>query len=375
MYCMGIEREEAVVDECSCITAMGMARSRTALLGVHIALSPDRQCEEHRSSHKCGPYDFKKQCMDPMFSNSGEDSKLENIQRELHYLYTVSNCVNQIHLKTVTNFPNTKGSGNYKQSISVAMIPLESGITTKDNEHKYSTLKAHSLLGPDRIWAVLMGINSYLSYPLCSTRYLWSEEDGDTDFNEEQDVKPSQKFVEALCPVDRNTLDISGKFITDITDRELNAILVHISRMKENQITFILDCCHMGSVTRTISQGMQTVPLLKGLSLKDMLLAADNALRNLSGPVFVSIVTEDWKPDIDSHVIMAACMENEVAKARQVKKEGMEVWRGIFTNLLLNTLRSGVLKDRATYVDLINALPQLCSQTPVTVGSCNNARL
>ncbi|PBK59627.1 hypothetical protein ARMSODRAFT_845697, partial [Armillaria solidipes] len=79
------------------------------------------------------------------------------------------------------------------------------------------------------------------------TRYLWSEED---DFNEEQDVEPSQKFVEALCPVDRNTLDISGKLITDITDRELNAILVHISRMKGNRITFILDCCHVGSVTR-----------------------------------------------------------------------------------------------------------------------------
>ncbi|KAK0437063.1 hypothetical protein EV421DRAFT_1907611 [Armillaria borealis] len=35
-----------------------------------------------------------------------------------------------------------------------------------------------------------------------------------------------------------------------------------------------------------------------------------------------------------------ACMENKVVKAKQVKKEGMEVWGGIFMNLLLNTLRS-----------------------------------
>ncbi len=57
-----------------------------------------------------------------------------------------------------------------------------------------------------------------------------------------------------------------------------------------------------------------------------MLLSGDDALRNLSGPVFVSMVTEDWKPDIDAHVIVVACKENEVAKAKQVKKEGMEMW-------------------------------------------------
>ncbi|PBK85065.1 hypothetical protein ARMGADRAFT_1036584 [Armillaria gallica] len=52
--------------------------------------------------------------------------------------------------------------------------------------------------------------------------------------------------------------------------------------------------------------------------------------------------------------------------AKWVKKAGIDVWGGIFTNLLIKTLRSGVLKDRATYVDLIKALPQLRSQMPVT---------
>ncbi len=120
---------------------------------------------------------------------------------------------------------------------------------------------------------------------------------------------------------------------------------------------------------------MQFVPLLEGLLLKDMLFAASNALVFLSDLNVISIVTEDWRPDMDSHVIMAMCTENELAKAKQVKKAGMEVWEGIFTNLLIKTLRSGVLKDRATYVDLIKALPQLRSQMPVTVGSRNNTHL
>ncbi len=49
--------------------------------------------------------------------------------------------------------------------------------------------------------------------------------------------------------VDHNTWDINGMLVPDITDRELNIILIHIAMMKGNRITFILDCCHMGSVT------------------------------------------------------------------------------------------------------------------------------
>ncbi|KAK0447081.1 caspase domain-containing protein [Armillaria borealis] len=298
-------------------------------------------------------------------------------------------------------------------------------------------------LSPDRIWAVLVGIDGYASYPLrgCvadaltmeqylvkdllvpreriqtllgpandtptdmssipsrvnilslllsltvnpdiehgdpiiiffaghGSRYPLSDEDDDPDFDEDEH---SQKFVEALCPVDRKTIDSSGRLIPDITDRELNTILAQISRTKGHRITFILDCCHAGSVTRTSSPGVRTVPPLEHVSLKNMLLAAEDSLRDLPG--YRSVFADDWVPDMDSHVILAACMGNEVAKAKWVRKMGAEVWGGVFTNLLVKTLRSGVLGEGATYVDLIKALPRLHFQTPIVAGGHENTRL
>ncbi|KAK0205479.1 hypothetical protein DFS33DRAFT_1239179, partial [Desarmillaria ectypa] len=74
------------------------------------------------------------------------------------------------------------------------------------------------------------------------SRYPLSDDDDDPDFDEEPDDERSRKFVEALCPIDRNTRDSGGVLIPDITDRELNTILSQISRSKGHRITFILDC-------------------------------------------------------------------------------------------------------------------------------------
>ncbi|PBL01547.1 hypothetical protein ARMGADRAFT_907113, partial [Armillaria gallica] len=49
--------------------------------------------------------------------------------------------------------------------------------------------------------------------------------------------------VEALCPIDRDTLDSHGHWVPDISDRELNALFTEISRVKGHKITFVADCC------------------------------------------------------------------------------------------------------------------------------------
>ncbi|KAK0437249.1 uncharacterized protein EV420DRAFT_1219552, partial [Desarmillaria tabescens] len=56
--------------------------------------------------------------------------------------------------------------------------------------------------------------------------------------------KYSRNFcpVEALCPIDRDTKDVDGRWIPDISDRELNVLFTEISRVKGHKITFILDC-------------------------------------------------------------------------------------------------------------------------------------
>ncbi|KAK0222822.1 hypothetical protein EDD85DRAFT_746201, partial [Armillaria nabsnona] len=50
------------------------------------------------------------------------------------------------------------------------------------------------------------------------------------------------EHIEALCPIDRDTIGDDGKPVPDISDREFNTILTQISRVKGHCITVILDC-------------------------------------------------------------------------------------------------------------------------------------
>lgn len=104
-----------------------------------------------------------------------------------------------------------------------------------------------------------------------------------------------------------------------------------------------------------------------------MLLAAEEALKNLPG--YRSIVAEDWVPDTESHVIVAACREDEVAKETRLKQRG-EAWGGVFTNALVKVLKLGKLREEATYTDLIETLGRrVCHQTPNVTGGRKNTRL
>ncbi|KAK0193115.1 caspase domain-containing protein [Armillaria mellea] len=176
--------------------------------------------------------------------------------------------------------------------------------------------------------------------------------------------------IEALCPIDREDLDADDVLIPDISDREINCILKEISRTKGNHITFILDCCHSGSVTRGIDEsGTRTIPPLPRASLKSMLSTAEEAMKSFAG--YHSILEEDWCPDMTSHVVLAACKEYQFA--REVK--GKDGFNGFFTQALLSTLRSNNLTEESTYIDLIRALPGATYQSPVVAGRLKDVRL
>ncbi len=64
------------------------------------------------------------------------------------------------------------------------------------------------------------------------SRYAMSNYDDDEDSDFDEENEHSHGFVEALCPIDRDTIDSSGIPIPDISDRELNAILSILSRTK-----------------------------------------------------------------------------------------------------------------------------------------------
>ncbi|KAK0486719.1 caspase domain-containing protein [Armillaria luteobubalina] len=175
--------------------------------------------------------------------------------------------------------------------------------------------------------------------------------------------------IEALCPVDRGGYTSDGD-VPDISDREINGILSEISRTKGHHITVILDCCHSSSLTRA-PQGERTVrsirPMSKASSVAVMLQAADNRLRYLPG--YQSVLEEDWFPDMESHVILAACKEYEYA----TEIKGVDGYHGIFTRGLIKALKS--VTNDTSYFDLLEALPSTINQTPTINGKHRNANL
>ncbi|KAK0191744.1 hypothetical protein F5146DRAFT_930069, partial [Armillaria mellea] len=85
--------------------------------------------------------------------------------------------------------------------------------------------------------------------------------------------------IEALCPIDHDSIDVNGLPIPDISDRELNALFTQISLVKGHNITFIIDCCHAHSFDCSASSpGIRMIPITLCASLSDMLHAVDGRL-------------------------------------------------------------------------------------------------
>ncbi|KAK0437903.1 uncharacterized protein EV420DRAFT_154423 [Desarmillaria tabescens] len=192
-------------------------------------------------------------------------------------------------------------------------------------------------------------------------------------YNEEDDEKLAVEetgFIEALCPIDRDTVDSNGVPIPDISDRELNTILTLISQAKGSRITVILDCCHSGGITRDLPvPGARTTPRMVRATLQDMLLAGEKNLKHY--PSYRSILAKDWRPNMDCFVALTACGDYQFAKAKKV--EGGYI--GLFTDSLVRTLQSGYWKEETTYADLVRDLDKWPHQTPCAVGNRKDARI
>ncbi len=191
---------------------------------------------------------------------------------------------------------------------------------------------------------------------------------GDTE--DSHSLGSVNESIEAICPIDRDTIDSSGLRVPDISDREINSIFQQISRSKGHRITFLLDSCHSGSHVRCFPEpGTRTVPPLPRTSLRRMLRIADENLSRY--PSYKSILESDWRPDMSSHVIMAACKEYQIAR----EAESETGYNGIFTRAVIDALRSENLSEQSTYIDLLCSLPLRGRQTPVVAGKNKCDRL
>ncbi|KAK0505473.1 hypothetical protein EDD18DRAFT_1344298 [Armillaria luteobubalina] len=110
-------------------------------------------------------------------------------------------------------------------------------------------------------------------------------------------------------------------------------------------------------------------------TLSDMLFTGEQNLSHY--PNYRSILQEDWYPDLESHIILAACTEYQYAKAKAVKSDdGMVTgYVGIFTDSLVRALRSGNWRKETTYVDLLHCLDTSPFQTPVVAGNRKGAHI
>ncbi|KAG7441998.1 uncharacterized protein BT62DRAFT_996906 [Guyanagaster necrorhizus] len=93
-----------------------------------------------------------------------------------------------------------------------------------------------------------------------------------------------------------------------------------------------------------------------------MLVATDKSLKCFPG--YKSVLSEDWLPDMDSHVMMAACREYEFVKEKR-RKDG---FNGIFTQDVVRALKSGQLGEGSTYVDLVNSILARTTRCQLSLG-------
>ncbi|KAK0191743.1 hypothetical protein F5146DRAFT_1050224 [Armillaria mellea] len=239
--------------------------------------------------------------------------------------------------------------------------PIYGNTLTPSRANIVNTL--YSLIHNDEIQ---LGDNIIVYYAGHGSSYFCS------DCASETKCRSSACPIEALCPIDRDTLDSQRRWIPDISDRELNALFTEISRVKGHKITFIADCCHASGMTRGPNQPkVRTRAMVpaQNTGIKDMLRAADERLGHL--PYYRPVSSKNWTPDMSSHIILAACRHDQTATETIMGK----VYRGQFTGRLIAVLTSGSLKKEMTYIKLTEYLNQSTTQTPVVAGDHKNDRI
>ncbi|KAK0470727.1 caspase domain-containing protein [Armillaria novae-zelandiae] len=251
-----------------------------------------------------------------------------------------------------------------KSDDSSTRIPHGNSLPTRTNivDTLLGLSKNPKINNGDSIIIFFSGHGSSYYCPECYRDIFQSESAELAWANKECD--PMLCPIEALCPIDRGAPDGQGACVPDISDREINNILTHIYHGKDARITVILDCCHAGGATKEPLNGpVRAAQSLPSRSFVRMLDSAKERMGDWHG--YRDVWAEEWIPDMDSHIVLAACKAYQYAKERP-HNDG---YSGVFTQALVRVLTSGSLKKEATYIDLLKALPMYNDQTPVLDGN------
>ncbi|KAJ2926726.1 hypothetical protein H1R20_g10359, partial [Candolleomyces eurysporus] len=181
---------------------------------------------------------------------------------------------------------------------------------------------------------------------------------------------PNSK-TQSLIPVDFSP----EKKVHPIPDRTVAALINGIAQKHGNNITVILDCCHSGSGTRG---GLDDESTVRGCQLDDDAIP-DHLDRDIlkdsrafdSDTRGLSIAKGFAVKDMRSHILLAACSANELAREDAVKRGQDSDARGRFTAALLELLRE-VSPNQITYSDVLIRIPSINGQNPQCEGYHKN---
>ena len=165
--------------------------------------------------------------------------------------------------------------------------------------------------------------------------------------------------LEAICPIDRGSN-------ADISERELDTILLELSAKKGQKITFISDCCGSGSCIRHGRSGtcaFRVAPPLQDEMLNHMLQQGNAHPRRHS---HVNLFSEKWERDLASFVELSAGFSTTEVDIDFGNSKGKH---GLFTFALIKFLESKEGRG-ATYEGVIQLINRLrYPQIPRAIGA------
>ncbi|TFK31409.1 caspase domain-containing protein [Crucibulum laeve] len=191
-----------------------------------------------------------------------------------------------------------------------------------------------------------------------------------------EDWATSGGQIEMMCPCDIGTV-ASGKgseeeMVNGIPDRTISVLLNHLSDVKGDNITLILDCCSSAGINRSSTT---PTPIQEGLvprritNAPRMPAGCDRRIWSRgSGTRSIGVAQGFSGKFHASHVLLAACGRDQSAY------EDPKTGSGLFTQALLKILGGHDIED-LTYTSLMHKLNMPTWQTPHCEGQSIQRRL
>jgi len=177
---------------------------------------------------------------------------------------------------------------------------------------------------------------------------------------------------ETIVPYDSRTPGVY-----DIPDKTLATLLDQLAAAKGDQLTVILDCCHAGSGTRQVwapgATGVRRIPADLRLPPADL----DGLLRSGGTRGRATSASGGWRATLP-YVLLAGCQDREEAYEYEstvdTDSSGTQgVWHGAFTFFLLREWQQ--LPADATYAELYDRVaPLVNGQFRAQLPQCEGQR-